>query len=628
MIKKALLVGCNDYKSVSDLRGCLNDVSNIKDVLKKLYGYDDSEIVTLTNSKATDSAIRSKLAWLTNGVSAGDQLFFHFSGHGCFSGETTISLLNGEDISLKELEKTYKGKEFWVYSIDQKTQKIVPGRAHSPRITQMAKVIQVTLDNGESIKCTPDHLFMLRDGTYLEASCLTPGTSLMPLYKRISEKGRDAISGYEMIYNPGRYKYDYTHRVVAYGLGMYSIGENGVVHHKDFCKTNNSPNNLQFMSKEDHAKLHMLSEDRSKYLTSKLLEKMSDPEWRREFGKKSSEARKLDWTKKEYRDKVISGVSKSFIDKENDPRIIALHANRHLSHTKEAQEKRRISFAKTFRDLNNTFYKNMYSEETRNRFHTMKNKGNHVRWHESRGIHSSTCAYCMEDAVVLNHKVVCVVETNEVVPVYDITVDVHHNFALSSGVFVHNSQIKDRNKDEADGLDEFLCCYNMDWSRGIILDDEFDSIFSVLPVGVEFEAIFDCCHSGTNESVTTRDLLPGIDRVERFLPPPDEMRVLWENQKVTHWFGASLEARAVAHRGKFAVWSGCGETQTSADAYINRSFNGAFTYYFCDILRAHGGQISRRELLKILRDTLVARRYKQIPELTCTEDIADSIFLK
>ncbi len=43
-----------------------------------------------------------------------------------------------------------------------------------------AQLVKVTLDNGRAICCTPDHEFMLRDGSYREAQDLMVGTSLMP----------------------------------------------------------------------------------------------------------------------------------------------------------------------------------------------------------------------------------------------------------------------------------------------------------------------------------------------------------------------------------------------------------------------------------------------------------------
>jgi intein/homing endonuclease len=47
-----------------------------------------------------------------------------------------------------------------------------------------ASLVKVILDNGEEIKCTPDHQFMLRDGTYEEACNLKLGDSLMPFYSK------------------------------------------------------------------------------------------------------------------------------------------------------------------------------------------------------------------------------------------------------------------------------------------------------------------------------------------------------------------------------------------------------------------------------------------------------------
>src|SRR2546422_2355374 len=57
-----------------------------------------------------------------------------------------------------------------------------------------AKVIRVTLDNGESIVCTPDHRFMLRDGSYKAAADLTPADSLMPLYRKMSDMTEPGIT--------------------------------------------------------------------------------------------------------------------------------------------------------------------------------------------------------------------------------------------------------------------------------------------------------------------------------------------------------------------------------------------------------------------------------------------------
>ena len=53
---------------------------------------------------------------------------------------------------------------------------------------QNVHIIHIELDNGEIIKCTDDHPFLMRDGTYKEAKNLCQNDSLMPLYRRASTK--------------------------------------------------------------------------------------------------------------------------------------------------------------------------------------------------------------------------------------------------------------------------------------------------------------------------------------------------------------------------------------------------------------------------------------------------------
>src|SRR5919199_2755263 len=92
------------------------------------------------------------------------------SAGGCFSGDTLVALADGRALSFKELvAEQAMGKEHFVYTIRHDGQ-IGLERAINARVTKRnAEVIQVTLDNGETITCTPDHRFMLRDGSYKAA---------------------------------------------------------------------------------------------------------------------------------------------------------------------------------------------------------------------------------------------------------------------------------------------------------------------------------------------------------------------------------------------------------------------------------------------------------------------------
>ena len=104
------------------------------------------------------------------------------SAGGCFDGDTLVALADGRSLSFKDIvAEQAVGKEHFCYTIrDDGTVGIE--RIINPRITKKnAEVIKVTLDNGETIICTPDHRFMLRDGSYKQAASLTPDDSIMPL---------------------------------------------------------------------------------------------------------------------------------------------------------------------------------------------------------------------------------------------------------------------------------------------------------------------------------------------------------------------------------------------------------------------------------------------------------------
>ena len=101
---------------------------------------------------------------------------------GCFTGDTRVKLLDGTERSFAELAALKPDEVFYVYSVDG-TGRIVVGEGRHARVTRRnAALIELTLDNGARIRCTPDHRFMLRDGTYKEAQHLTEDDSLMPGY--------------------------------------------------------------------------------------------------------------------------------------------------------------------------------------------------------------------------------------------------------------------------------------------------------------------------------------------------------------------------------------------------------------------------------------------------------------
>ena len=109
---------------------------------------------------------------------------------GCFTGDTLVPTIDGKSYSLRELAEN--DKEIFVYSCTM-SGKVVPAKATAKKTRKNAELVKVVLDNGAEIRCTPDHKFMLRDGSFLEAENLKAGASLMPLYREIHEDGNIEI---------------------------------------------------------------------------------------------------------------------------------------------------------------------------------------------------------------------------------------------------------------------------------------------------------------------------------------------------------------------------------------------------------------------------------------------------
>ncbi len=105
---------------------------------------------------------------------------------GCFTGNTLVPTLDGKPYSLRELAEN--DREVVVYACTESA-KIVAAKATAKKTRANAKLVKIVLDNGAEIRCTPDHKFMLRDGSFLEVENLIAGDSLMPLYREIDKVG-------------------------------------------------------------------------------------------------------------------------------------------------------------------------------------------------------------------------------------------------------------------------------------------------------------------------------------------------------------------------------------------------------------------------------------------------------
>jgi DNA gyrase subunit B len=184
------------------------------------------------------------------------------SAGGCFAGDTRVALADGRELSLAEVVAEYRaGKRNFCYTI-RRDGTVGLEEIRHPRMTkQDAELVTVTLDNGHQLRCTPDHRFMLRDGTYRRASSLMPGDSLMPLYRKLSDMSERGITidGYEMTWDPRSDTWILTHLLAdRYNRWKeaYRLEDGDHCHHVDFDKRNNDPPNITRLPAETHLELH------------------------------------------------------------------------------------------------------------------------------------------------------------------------------------------------------------------------------------------------------------------------------------------------------------------------------------------------------------------------------------
>ncbi len=163
-------------------------------------------------------------------------------------------------------------------------------------------------------------------------------------------------------------------------------------------------------------------------------------------------------------------------------------------------------------------------------------------------------------------------------------------------------------------MDEAICPWDTNWDGGLILDDDLAAIFAPLNKGVILEVILDACHSGSG----TRDMLPGKDVRNRFLAPPIDIECRADEDLPVR----KLLARKVEKGLNHVLWAGCRDNQTSADAMIGNTYNGAFTYFFCKHIREAQGKIGRSELLKRVRASLKHDGFSQTPQLELPKEAA------
>ncbi len=152
-----------------------------------------------------------------------------------------------------------------------------------------------------------------------------------------------------------------------------------------------------------------------------------------------------------------------------------------------------------------------------------------------------------------------------------------------------------------------LCCSDISETGGMIDDVWLRAYVESLPSWVFFVCLTDACHSG--------DLLRDFDpkRKAKYLPHPDGSK---------RPRGLSIKRPILYADGqrRGVLIAGCHADQTSADAYIEGAYCGAFSHYAQDSLR----KIWSRSYLNLAQGTatgLASGDFGQVP--TCEGELED-----
>lgn len=325
---------------------------------------------------------------------------------GCLSMDTKVSLLDGRDLSIADIEQEMNdGKELWTYSCHPTTGAIAPGLISWAGVTnKSAKVLKITLDNGEEIIATPDHKFPIYNKGFVEANDLNINDSLIPLYKKSEFINKHKKLDYEKVFDNEHKEWKYTHRLVSNTLHGKYVFENtheidsypkNVTHHIDHNRHNNTPSNLCMMSWDDHKKYHQdngfskENQEKGSKAAKEKLEwmKINDPELYKEHCDVIREKSKMFWknlTDKEYHfhvSKQRDGIEKYIENQSHEEREIRAENSRKsfLKGSKQLQENLKDpEYNAWFRQQQS----NGWTEESKNRQSKKTAERNNLRWKE------------------------------------------------------------------------------------------------------------------------------------------------------------------------------------------------------------------------------------------------------
>lgn len=364
----------------------------------------------------------------------------------CFSGDTRVALVDGSAPTFVELiERAEAGEQFWGYSTDS-SGIIQVSELVAPRLVGYEPTLEVELDDGAVVRCTPDHKFMLKSGEFVQAQTLSPGDSLMPLYRTVAR-------GYEGVYQPAEGRVYSTHWLADLWNvrhGVYPEKTPAHRHHKSGDKRDNRPCNIERLSPAAHIRGHNASYYGASFDPQAHGEKVaaaynalsSDADWVMKY--RSAQAKKATrlWSAPELEDarqKLRDFRSSWWTDDRRQAAAARMHTRYANPHERAAQgERQKAAWGKSPPERRAAQAELLRALRTRS---DVTEESYHAAL-EAAGSRRGAARLLGCDRSVFrrfeNHKVSRVSVCRGEEPVYCLTAPEFGNFALNAGVFVHN----------------------------------------------------------------------------------------------------------------------------------------------------------------------------------------------
>jgi len=174
----------------------------------------------------------------------------------------------------------------------------------------------------------------------------------------------------------------------------------------------------------------------------------------------------------------------------------------------------------------------------------------------------------------------------------------------------HGSQVLDTSGDESDKLDE--CIIPLDYDKkGVITDDLLSNLLKRFDSSKKIVCIIDACNSGS-----MLDLKYELNCLTNYIKP--EKKTEYNHNNWSYEFRLQ-QKHMYGSFGNILLLSGCKDDQTSSDAYITNSYQGALTFYLLRILKANNYNIKLRYLLKDIHILLRKSRFSQKPVMSSSK---------